>query len=341
MPRARFTVAFVAVVAAAAASLVGTPIASATDPATRPPQSVSYTAEVGGIYQITHPEQPWPGVDDWSCQPSPEHPRPVILLHGTGANGVNNWGTIAPSLLNEGYCVFAPTYGASPLFPGIGASQRMTDHVNEMTTYLDRVLDATGAEQADVVGHSQGVTVGMHLAKVTRPGRVDAVVSIGGFAGGTAEAGLPGLASLAAVVDLEGLAAENSRNLPDGPLPMPFPSLIDINEHSPAGQRLFAGGSPFHGGTRYTLIASVFDGLVPPAMSFPTGNYPNVTTHVLQDTCQQNGADHAALYADPQTVDLMLNALDPATVVAPRCWPTTPIIGAVGAVPTRGSVSNN
>lgn len=76
-------------------------------------------------------------------------------------------------------------------------------------------------------------------------------------------------------------------------------------------------------------------------MSFPTGNYPNVTTHVLQDTCQQNGADHAALYADPQTVDLMLNALDPATVVAPRCWPTTPIIGAVGAVPTRGSVSNN
>lgn len=341
MPRARFIAPLVAAVAAAAVSLVVAPTASATDPTTRPSQAVTYTAEVGGVYQITHPGQPWPGVDDWSCQPSNEHPRPVILLHGTGANGVNNWGTIAPSLLNEGYCVFAPTYGASPLLPGIGAAQRMTDHVNEMTTYLDRVLDATGAKQVDVVGHSQGATVGMHLAKVTRPGRIASVVSIGGFAGGTTEAGLPGLASLATVVDLEGLAAENSRNLPDGPLPMPFPSMLDINEHSPTGQRLFAGGSPFHGDTSYTLIASALDGLVPPAMSFPARNYPNVTTHVLQETCRHNGADHAALYADPQTVDLMLNALDPATAVAPRCWPTSPIIGAIGAMPARGSVPNN
>ncbi|KAA0919751.1 alpha/beta fold hydrolase [Dietzia sp. ANT_WB102] len=340
MPRARFAVTFVAAVAAATASLVAAPIASATDPATRLSQPVTYTAEMGGIYQITHPEQPWPGVDDWSCQPSPQHPRPVILLHGTGANGVNNWGTIAPSLLNEGYCVFAPTYGATPLFPGIGATQRLTDHVNEMTTYLDRVLDATGAEKAEVVGHSLGVTVGMHLAKVTSPGRIDGVVSIGGFAGGGSAEGLPGLASLAPVVDFEGLAAQVSREVPDGPLPMPFPSLLDVNEHSPTGQKLFAGGSPFHHGTRYTLIASIFDGLVPPAMSFPKGNYPNVTTHVLQDTCRQNGADHAALYADPQTVDLMLNALDPATTVAPRCWPTTPIIGALGAVPTRGAVAS-
>ena len=122
MTRARFAATLLAAVAEAATSLVAAPTAVATNPATRPSQPVTYTAEVGGVYQITHPGQPWPGVDDWSCQPSPEHPRPVILLHGTGANGVNNWGTIAPALLNEGYCVFAPTYGATPLFPGIGAT---------------------------------------------------------------------------------------------------------------------------------------------------------------------------------------------------------------------------
>lgn len=183
--------------------------------------------------------------------------------------------------------------------------------------------------------------MGMHLAKVARPDRIATVASLGGFAGGSAEAGLPGLASLATVVDLEGLAAQVSREVPEGPLPMPFPSLLDINEHSPAGQKLFDGGSPFHDGTRYTLIASVYDGLVPPAMSFPAGSYPNVTTHVLQDTCRQNGADHAALYADPQTVDLVLNALDRATAVSPRCWPTTPIIGAIGDVPARGAVSTH
>lgn len=336
MPRLLFTLPLLTAAASTALALACAPVASATDPATRPAQPISYTAEAGGIYQLANPGRPWPGVDDWSCRPSPEHPRPVILLHGTGANGVNNWGTVAPSLLNEGYCVFSPTYGATPLFPGIGGSSRMSDHVAEMTSYLDGVLAATGAEQADMVGHSQGVTVAMHLAKVTRPGRIGTVVSLGGFAGGTAEAGLPGLASLSPVVDLEVMAAESSRGLPDGPLPVPFPAMLDINEHSPTGRLLFAGGSPFDPGTRYTLIASAFDGLVPPAMSFPEGDHPGVTTHVLQDTCPRNGADHASLYADPQTLDLVLNALDPAAAVTPRCWPTTPVLGALGAVPARG-----
>ena len=341
MSHPRFVVPLLAAVAAVTVSLVAAPAASATDPATRPAQPVTYTAEAGGVHQITHPGQPWPGVDDWSCRPSPEHPRPVILLHGTGANGVNNWGTVAPALLNEGYCVFAPTYGTMPLMPGIGGALRMSDHVDEMTAYLDRVLAATGAEQADVVGHSQGVTTGMHLAKVTRPGSIGAVVSLGGFAGGPAETGYPVLASLGDAVDLRGVGAEFSRSLPDGPLPMPFPAMLDLNEYSPTGQRLFSGGTPFHEGTRYTLIASALDGLVPPAVSFPEGDHPGVTKHVLQDTCAQNGADHAALYADPQTLDLVLNALDPENAVTPRCWPTTPVLGALGDVPPRGTVADN
>ena len=275
------------------------------------------------------------GVDDWGCRPSAAHPRPVLLLRGTGANGVNNWGTLAPALLNEGYCEFAPTYGASGLFPGIGASLRMSEHVAEMTAYLDRVLAATGAEQVDVVGHSQGATVGMHLAKVTRPGRVGALVSLGGFAGGD-PAAQPGMSSLGAVVDLDALAEQHSGGLPDGPLSMPFPAMLDIDRHTPTGQRLFAGGAPFHEGTRYTLVASARDALVPPAVSFPAGEYPGVGKFVLQDTCPVNGADHAALFADPQTVDLALNALDPVHAVAPRCVPVTPMLGALGAVPPRG-----
>jgi len=318
-----------------ALTLIAAPAASATDPTTRPPQPVSYTADAGGVYQITHPGQPWPGVDAWSCAPSPAHPRPVILLHGTGANGVNNWGTLAPALLNEGYCVFAPTFGAVSFAPGLGGADRVADHVAEMSDYLDRVLAATGADQADVVGHSLGATVGMHLAKVSRPGSVATVVSIGGFAGGRDGSALPGLASLATFVDLERLAADVSREIPDGPLPIPFPSMLDVNEHSPTGQVLFSGGSPFHPGTRYTLIASALDGLVPPAMSFPKGEHPGVTTHVLQDTCGQNGADHVSLFADPQTLDLVLNALDPDNAQSPRCWPTLPMIGALGEVPPR------
>lgn len=324
-----------AAAAAATVSLLAAPAASATDPAKRPQQPVTYTMEAGGVYQLANPGRPWPGVDDWGCRPSPEHPRPVILLHGTGANGVNNWGTLAPELLNAGYCVFAPTYGAPPFLPGIGGAGRLSDHVDEVAAYTDRVLAATGAEQVDMVGHSQGASTAMHVAKVARPGKVGTVVSVAGFAGGEGSK-LPGMSSLGEVVDLEGLAAQYSPLIPDGPLPMPFPALVDVNQHSPAGQRLFAGGTPFREGTRYTLLASALDGLVPPAVSFPAGDHPGVTKHVLQDTCRQNGADHVSMYVDPQTIDLVLNAIDPDHAVTPRCWPTAPVIGALGEVPPRG-----
>ena len=335
MSRPRCVVPLLAAVAAVTVSLVAAPAASATDPATRPPQPITYTAEAGGVHQITHPGQPWPGVDDWSCRPSPEHPRPVILLHGTGANGVNNWGTFAPALLNEGYCVFAPTYGASPLFPGLGASARMPDHVAEVAAYTDSVLEATGAEQVDMVGHSQGATVGLQVAKVARPGKVGTVVSVAGFTGGS-NAEFPAATSLATVVDLDALAADYAPLLPDGPVPIPFPSMMDIGRDAPASRALFEGGYPFREGTDYTLIASTRDSLVPPGLSFAPGEYPGVTKHVLQDTCPINGADHVSIYTDPQTIDLTLNALDPGNAVTPRCTATMPLIGMPGEVPPRG-----
>ena len=335
MPRPGPFGSLLTVTAALVVTLGASPVASATNPAERPQQSVTYTGEAGGVYQLTHPGQAWPGVDDAGCAPTAEHPRPVILLHGTGANGVNNWGTFAPALLNEGYCVFAPTYGASPLFPGLGAGARMSEHVAEVAAYTDRVLESTGAEQVDVVGHSQGGTVGLMLAKTARPGKVGTVVALAGFAGGT-PAAMPAMSSLGEVVDLDALGAEYSHLIPDGPLPIPFPSMVDIGRDAPASRDLYADGHPFHDGTGYTLIASARDGLVPPGLSFPPGEHPGVTRHVLQDTCPVNGADHVSIYTDPQTLDLTLNALDPASAVPPRCTATMPVIGMPGEVPPRG-----
>lgn len=335
MSRPRPIGSLLAVTAAVVATLSAAPVASATNPAERPQQPVTYTGEAGGVYQITHPGQPWPGVDDVDCEPTADKPHPVILLHGTGANGVNNWGTFAPALLNEGYCVFAPTYGASPLFPGLGASARMPDHVAEVAAYTDSVLEATGAEQVDMVGHSQGATVGLQVAKVARPGKVGTVVSVAGFTGGS-NAEFPAATSLATVVDLDALAADYAPLLPDGPVPIPFPSMMDIGRDAPASRALFEGGHPFREGTDYTLIASTRDSLVPPGLSFAPGEYPGVTKHVLQDTCPINGADHVSIYTDPQTIDLTLNALDPENAVTPRCTATMPVIGLPGEVPPRG-----
>lgn len=332
---ARFGSATFVMLASVIVAVAAAPAVTAADPDARAHQPVRFTAETGGVYQVAHPGQSWPGVDDFGCRPTEQHPRPVLLLHGTGANGVNNWGTFAPALLNEGYCVFAPTYGASPLFPGIGAATRMGDHVTEVAAYADRVLEATGAKQVDVVGHSQGATVGLHLATVARPGKVSRVVSLAGFAGGSPSA-MPGMSSLGEVMDLDALGAENSHLIPEGPLLIPFPSLLDINRYSPASRDLYAGGHPFDESTGYTLIASARDGLVPPGLSFPPGEFEGVSMHVLQDTCPVNGADHVSMYADPQTLDLTLNALDPENAVGPRCTATMPVIGMPGEVPPRG-----
>lgn len=329
---------FLVVGALVASHLVLPPVPMATadtDPSTRAPQPVTYTPAAGPIHQVTHLGQSWPGVDDVDCTPTADKPRPVILLHGTGATGVNNWGTFAPALLNEGYCVFAPTYGVMPGPPLFAATGRLVDHVAEVAAVTDRVLEATGAEQVDVVGHSQGGTVGLLLAKVARPGKVGTMVSIAGYAGGT-PAAVPGLSSLAEVVDLDAMGAEYSHLIPDGPLPIPFPSLVDIGRDAPAGRDLYLDGHPFHDGTRYTLLASVKDAIVPPGLGFPPDAHPAVARHVLQDTCPINGADHMSMMTDPQTLDLTLNALDPATAVEPRCTATMPVIGMPGQVPPRG-----
>ena len=49
------------------------------------------------------------------CSPSPRHPYPVVLVHGTAEDEGSNWVSLAPLLANNGYCVYAFNYGETNL----------------------------------------------------------------------------------------------------------------------------------------------------------------------------------------------------------------------------------
>lgn len=300
---------------ASAALVVGSALSAAGGAAAAP---IDHTNASGGMWNLTHPGEPWPGTDDWSCQPSPAHPNPVVLIHGLGANGLNQWSGMTPSLVDEGYCVFAPTWGALPDHPGIGSRAPFREAQEEMAAYVDRVREATGADQVDLVGISAGVPVAAHLAKVDRPGQVGRAVLLSGNLYGDADR-LPGTDAATAA------SAENAF------LSSPFGAGLPDQEFT---DEIWTGGTPFHQGTEYTILAGIHDQASPPSAAFV--DVPGATQIVVQDGCPQDMTDHVSFAVDPRTIDFTLNTLDPENAVTPRCLPTMPVIGLPGAVPPRG-----
>src|SRR6476469_6784219 len=113
-----------------------------------------------GAYGYAHvsPTASPPGANDWSCKPSAAHPRPVVLVHGTFADMSDSWQALSPLLKNNGYCVFALNYGDYNGSGAIGVYgvDDIPTSAGELGAFVDKVLAATGAAEADLVGHSQG-----------------------------------------------------------------------------------------------------------------------------------------------------------------------------------------
>ncbi|RNA66615.1 esterase/lipase family protein [Alteribacter keqinensis] len=93
------------------------------------------------------------GANDPACELTEDKPKPVILVPGTFERSAQNWLKLSPVLANEGHCVYALNYG----FTHAGASTGpIEDSAEELSSFIDNVLELTGAEQVDIVGHSQG-----------------------------------------------------------------------------------------------------------------------------------------------------------------------------------------
>lgn len=312
-------VGIVAVVSGTGAAHAAEP---GTDPSTRAPLPVTYNFLSGAALALGEPGAALPGANDFSCAPTADKPRPVVLVHGTLGSGTTNWATYGPLLHNEGYCVFTLTYGATPdaawpLSELGGVSDIQNVSVPQVARFVDRVLEATGADQVDLIGHSQGTLVSGMVAKVARPGRVHTVASLAPPWHGTGGALLDQVLTASSGGDrarIETAAGALTQMLPGS-------VLLDT---------LWEGGSPYADGVTYLNVVTRYDEAVIP---YTSGLVPGplATNVVVQDGCEQNLSEHVAVAADPRAADFVLNALDPENPREPRCEAIAPVHGPVGS----------
>ncbi|MCF3129988.1 esterase/lipase family protein [Streptomyces olivochromogenes] len=248
---------------------------------------------------------PSSGWNDYSCKPSATHPRPVVLVHGTLGNSIDNWLSLAPYLKDRGYCVFSLDYGqlpGVPLFYGLGPIDKSAQ---QLADYVDRVLSATGAAKADLVGHSQGGMMPRYYLR---------------FLGGAAKVNaLVGLAPDNHGTDLNGL----TNLLPYFPgaedlIKATTPGLADQIAGSDFLTKLNAGGDTVPG-VHYTVIATKYDEVATPWRSqYLSGS--DVHNVLLQDLCPLDLSEHVAIgLFDRIAFHEVANALDPGRATATTC----------------------
>ncbi|MFF4370970.1 esterase/lipase family protein [Streptomyces sp. NPDC001594] len=264
--------------------------------------AAALVAPTGAAQAASAPSSGW---NDWSCKPSAEHPRPVVLVHGTFGNSVDNWLGFAPYLVHRGYCVYSLDYGqlpGVPLFNGLGP---IAASAGQLDAFVDKVLASTGAPEADLVGHSQGGMMPRYYLKfLGGAAKVNALVGLAPDNHGTTLSGLTQLLPyFPGAADLISTAT---------------PGLADQIVGSPFQQKLNAGGDTVPG-VSYTVIATKYDEVVTPYRSaFLDG--PGVRNVVLQDLCPLDLSEHVAIgLTDRIAWHEAANALDPAHAERTTC----------------------
>jgi len=273
--------------------------------------------------QIYDPNTSPPGANDFTCKPTAQHPNPVILVHGLSANMHANWYWMAPRIADEGYCVYALTYGRQPGNPPPfnynGGLKEMEESAPELAALVDKVLASTGAQKVDIVGHSEGSLMPNYYVKFMPQARygagsplegqlkVDRYVGITPLWDGTDPGGL--------VTFSESDPTPFSDYFVEG-MKYACASCPEFMHHSDFLGKMNANGGPRVPGVTYTMIMTTHDELVHP---YTSGHMDGATNIVVQDQCAADPSEHLALAANPNVLIDVLNALDPARKQTADC----------------------
>lgn len=268
---------------------------------------VDYNFFSGSPYEIANHGGSLPGSNDWSCRPSAEHPNPIVLAHGATGGAQTNWGVYVPLLANEGYCVYALTFGAYNDMPWpismYGGLRAVEESGAEFAAFVDRVRTATGAAQVDIVSHSAGSFVANYYAKrLGGAAKMDKFVTLGPFWLGTNGFGAADLAAFT-----RAMGAGPAFDAAVGAL---CKACTQLRRDDSFLHELNSDGV-YSPALTYTNIATEFDEL---AVPYTSGLVPaaNATNIVVQQGCSQDHSEHFALAGSPRAAAFVLNALDPA-----------------------------
>ncbi len=297
------------------ALLIGALTARGADAATRAfpvSNNVAASLAVG----FNRPNTPPPGANNWACKPSRRHRFPVVLVHGTIENMNDNGRGASPLLANNGYCVFALNYGGRSAHSPIQGIGEINAGAAQLSTFVNRVLAATGATKVDIVGHSQGgMMPRAYIKNFGGAAKVDKLVAFTPSNNGTTLLGLTVLGQQLGLLRPANLL-----------LNLTAPALAEQEVGSNFLTALNAGGETVPG-VRYTVIATNGDEVITPFTNAFLPPAPNVTNITVQDQCPQDRTDHLEAPYDPVGLTDMLNALDPAHPRPVPCVPVRPLVG--------------
>ncbi len=228
--------------------------------------------------ETTYPTLGWPpaGANDWSCRPTAARPLPAVIVHGTFGDQKSLLDNLSLSLKRDGFCVYALDYGNRATGP-------IEQSAQQLKTFVDKVLAATGAAKVEIVGHSQGGMMPRYYIK-----------NLGGDA---------------LVEDLVGLAPSNHGTTINRAFSS-SPFCVSCDQQRAGSDFLTALNTTDEtpGDVDYTQVETRYDEVVVPYTSAFLAAGPQSTNILLQDRCPLDASEHLTIPMDPQAIAWVLDA---------------------------------
>ncbi len=263
---------------------------------------------------LAAPPDPSPaGANDFECEPTKAHPRPVVLVHGLGATMGTNWRFHSPEIAAAGYCVFALTYGRDPRLAqqpiSPGGVIPMEQSAPQLKQFVNKVLRRTDSRRVDLIGHSEGTVMPRYyLERLGGRRHVRRFIALTPLWRGTQLLGVDAVRDVGSAFGLSRPAIDLVASI-CGSCPQFIRGsdyLTDLNRDGEAIR-----------GIKHTNIVTRYDELVIPHTSGLMRD--GGTNIVIQDVCPLDFYEHGGVAVDPVVTQMFLNALDPKNERPVRC----------------------